>query len=122
MAGAFYAVRIGTVFPQELNIIVSINALALIILGGVGSIPGVIVGAVVLVGLPELLREFSEYRLLLYGIVLVAMMLLRPEGFLPNRSRRAELHEGEDEGGPPGWDEKRWEAETGVQTPEPEIT
>jgi branched-chain amino acid transport system permease protein len=122
LAGAFYAVRIGTVFPQELNIIVSINALALIILGGVGSIPGVIVGAVVLVGLPELLREFSEYRLLLYGIVLVAMMLLRPEGFLPNRSRRAELHEGEDEGGPPGWDEKRWEAETGVQTPEPEIT
>jgi len=121
LAGAFYAVRIGTVFPQELNIIVSINALALIILGGIGSIPGVIVGAVVLVGLPELLREFSEYRLLLYGIVLVAMMLLRPEGFLPNRSRRAELHEGEGDS-EPDWDEKRWERETGTQTPEPEIT
>jgi len=121
LAGAFYAVRIGTVFPQELNIIVSINALALIILGGIGSIPGVIVGAGVLVGLPELLREFSEYRLLLYGIVLLAMMLLRPEGFLPNRSRRAELHEGEGDS-EPDWDEKRWERETGTQTPEPEIT
>ncbi len=121
LAGALYAVRIGTVFPQELNVIVSINALALIILGGIGSIPGVIVGALVLVGLPELLREFSEYRLLLYGIVLVAMMLLRPEGFLPNRSRRAELHEGEGDS-EPDWDEKRWDRESGKQTPEPEIT
>jgi branched-chain amino acid transport system permease protein len=121
LAGALYAVRIGTVFPQELNIIVSINALALIILGGIGSIPGVIVGAVVLVGLPELLREFSEYRLLLYGIVLVAMMLLRPEGLLPNRSRRAELHEGEGDS-EPDWDEKRWEQEAGEGTPEPRIS
>jgi len=122
LAGALYAVRIGSVFPQELNIIVSINALALIILGGIGSIPGVIVGAVVLVGLPELLREFSEYRLLVYGIVLVAMMLLRPEGLLPNRSRRAELHEGEGDGDAGGWDEKRWEREAGAETPEPLIT
>jgi branched-chain amino acid transport system permease protein len=121
LAGALYAVRIGTVFPQELNIIVSINALALIILGGIGSIPGVIVGAVVLVGLPELLREFSEYRLLLYGIVLVAMMLLRPEGFIPNRSRRAELHEGEGDE-KPGWDEEEWEETAGAQTPEPRVS
>ena len=121
LAGALYAVRIGTVFPQELNIVVSINALALIILGGIGSIRGVIVGAVVLVGLPELLREFSEYRLLLYGIVLVAMMLLRPEGLLPNRSRRAELHEGEGDS-EPDWDEKKWERKSGAETPEPTIT
>jgi branched-chain amino acid transport system permease protein len=120
LAGALYAVRIGSVFPQELNIIVSINALALIILGGVGSIRGVVAGAIVLVGLPELLREFSEYRLLIYGIVLVAMMLLRPEGLLPNRSRRAELHEGEDE--PHEWDEEQWEREAGVKTAEPVIT
>ncbi len=121
LAGALYAVRIGTVFPQELNIVVSINALALIILGGIGSIPGVIVGAVVLVGLPELLREFSEYRLLLYGIVLVAMMLLRPEGFIPNRSRRAELHEGEGDS-KPDWDEEEWDETAGAQTPEPRIS
>ena len=121
LAGALYAVRIGSVFPQDLIITVSINALALIILGGIGSIPGVIVGAIVLVGLPELLREFSEYRLLIYGIVLVAMMLLRPEGLLPNRSRRAELHEHE-EGGPEAGDEGQWERETGLQTAEPVIT
>jgi branched-chain amino acid transport system permease protein len=121
LAGALYAVRIGSVFPQELNLLVSINALALIILGGIGSIPGVIVGAIVLVGLPELLREFSEYRLLIYGIVLVAMMLLRPEGLVPNRSRRAELHEG-DQGDTQVWDEERWDRETGVETPAPIIT
>ena len=61
----------------------------MIILGGMGSIPGVIVGALVLVGLPELLREFDEYRLLVYGAVLVAMMLLRPEGLVPSAMRRA---------------------------------
>jgi branched-chain amino acid transport system permease protein len=67
------------------------------------------------------LREFSEYRLLIYGIVLVAMMLLRPEGLLPNRSRRAELHKGEGEG-EEGWDEAVWEREAGAETPEPLIT
>jgi branched-chain amino acid transport system permease protein len=60
-----------------------------------GSIPGVILGAVALVGLPELLREFAEYRLLVYGAVLVAMMLLRPEGLWPEAVRRRELHEEE---------------------------
>ncbi len=117
LAGALYAVRIGSVFPQDLNIIVSINVLALIILGGIGSIPGVIVGAIVLVGLPELLREFSEFRLLVYGIVLVAMMLLRPEGILPNRSRRAELHEADQDTD----DDDRWKQESGTETAEPAI-
>jgi branched-chain amino acid transport system permease protein len=58
-----------------------------------GSIPGVIVGAFVLIGLPELLREFAEYRLLIYGAVLVGMMILRPEGLIPNKARRRELRE-----------------------------
>jgi branched-chain amino acid transport system permease protein len=56
-----------------------------------GSIPGVIVGAFVLIGLPELLREFAEYRLLIYGAVLVGMMILRPEGLIPKMARRREL-------------------------------
>jgi branched-chain amino acid transport system permease protein len=74
---------------------ISINILCLIIVGGMGSIPGVLVGAIALVGLPELLREFAEYRLLVYGAALVAMMLLRPEGLWPEALRRRELHEGE---------------------------
>jgi branched-chain amino acid transport system permease protein len=97
VAGAFYAAKIGVVFPQNLDILISINALALIILGGMGSIAGVLVGALVLVGLPGILREFAQYQLLIFGAVLVAMMLFRPEGLIPNRSRRAELHEADEE-------------------------
>jgi branched-chain amino acid transport system permease protein len=99
LAGAFFAAKIGVVFPDSFSILVSINALALIILGGMGNIWGVVIGAFVLVGLPEFLREFTEYRLLIYGAVLVVMMLVRPEGLLPSRARQAELHADEDEGG-----------------------
>jgi len=74
--------------------LISINVICLIIVGGMGSIPGVIVGSAALVGLPELLREFAEYRLLVYGAALVAMMLLKPEGLWPSEIRRRELHEG----------------------------
>jgi branched-chain amino acid transport system permease protein len=97
LAGAIFAARLGTIFPHSFSLLISINALALIIVGGLGSIPGVIVGAIVLVGLPELLREFTEYRLLLYGILLIVMMLIRPEGFLPAEVFKRELHAGEDQ-------------------------
>jgi branched-chain amino acid transport system permease protein len=95
--GMFFAVKIGSVFPNSMSIVVSIVVLALIVLGGMGSIPGVVVGAFVLVGLPELLREFVEYRLLIYGALLVAIMVLRPEGLIPSARRRLELHEEEEE-------------------------
>jgi branched-chain amino acid transport system permease protein len=116
LAGAFFAGKIGVVFPDSFNILVSINALALIILGGMGNIAGVVLGAFVLVGLPELLREFAEYRLLIYGAVLVAMMILRPEGLLPSRTRRAELHEREDD------DEEMYEEDAGEETGRPVVT
>jgi len=95
LAGSLFAVKIGSVFAQSFPLLVSITALALIILGGMGNIAGVIVGALVLVGLPELLREFAEFRLLIYGGVLVAMMLLRPEGLVPSADRKRELHDEE---------------------------
>jgi branched-chain amino acid transport system permease protein len=91
LAGGIFAARLGTIFPHTFNLLWSINALSLIIVGGMGSIPGVVVGALILVGLPELLREFQEYRLLMYGILLVVMMLVRPEGFLPEARRKQEL-------------------------------
>lgn len=97
MAGAIFAARLGNIFPHSFNLIVSINALALIIVGGLGSIPGVIVGSIILVGLPELLREFTEYRFLMYGILLIVMMLFKPEGFLPEEAHRRELRAGQDE-------------------------
>jgi branched-chain amino acid transport system permease protein len=60
-----------------------------------GSIPGVFVGALALMGLPEILREFAEYRYLFYGAALVAVMLLRPEGLWPEARRKLELHDEE---------------------------
>ena len=97
MAGAVFAARVGNIFPHSFNLLISINALALIIVGGLGSIPGVIVGALILVGLPELLREFTEYRLLMYGILLIIMMLFRPEGFLPEETHKRELRGDEED-------------------------
>ena len=90
---------LGSVFPHSFQLLISINVLVLIILGGMGSIWEVIVGALVLVGLPELLREFGEFRFLIYGIVLVVMMLYRPEGLLPGAAQRLELR-GEEAGTP----------------------
>ena len=95
LSGAIFASKLGSVYPHSFNVMISINILCLIIVGGMGSIPGVLVGAFALVGLPELLREFAEYRLLVYGAALVAMMLLRPEGLWPEALRRRELHERE---------------------------
>ncbi len=97
LSGAIFATKLGSVYPHSFNVMISINILCLIIVGGMGSIPGVIVGAAALVGLPELLREFAEYRLLVYGAALVAMMLLKPEGLWPEAVRKRELHEGEQE-------------------------
>lgn len=76
---------------------------AAIVLGGMGSIPGVILGSTVIILLPEKLRFFSDYRLLLFGLTLILMMRFRPEGLLPSRRRQLELHV-EDDGSdvPPG--------------------
>lgn len=91
LAGAIFASKLTSIFPHSFSLLISINVLSLIILGGLGSFPGVILGAVVLVGLPELLREFKEFRLLMYGAVLIGMMLLKPEGLWPSKVRRREL-------------------------------
>jgi branched-chain amino acid transport system permease protein len=95
LSGALFAVQIGSLEPLGFNIVVSITALAVIILGGMGSIPGVIVGALVLIGIPNLLDEFEAYRLLIYGAVLVGIMVLRPQGLIPNVRRSRELQEEE---------------------------
>ncbi len=91
VGGALFAVSIGSLSPASFEIFVSITALAVVILGGIGSLPGVVVGGLVLIGLPGLLREFEEYRLLIYGGALVAIMILRPQGLIPNVRRSREL-------------------------------
>ena len=64
LAGSIFATMLGSIYPHSFQLIISINILALIIVGGMGSLPGVVLGAVVLIGLPEMLREFGEYRYL----------------------------------------------------------
>jgi branched-chain amino acid transport system permease protein len=96
LAGAIFAVKLGTIFPHSFNLLISVNTLSVILVGGMGSIPGIIVGALALIGLPELLREFAEFRLLIYGALLIVMMLLRPEGLWPSSVRRRELAAAED--------------------------
>jgi branched-chain amino acid transport system permease protein len=100
LSGAIFASKIGSIYPHSFKLLVSINVLALIIVGGMGSLPGVFVGALILVGLPELLREFSEYRLLIYAILLIIMMLSKPEGFIPETTHLRELHEDEPDSSP----------------------
>ncbi len=98
LAGAIFAAKLGSIFPTSFELLISINVLSLIIVGGLGSIPGVIVGAFFLVGIPQLLTEFAEFRLLLYGIALIVMMLVRPEGLWPSEVHRREINrDGEDE-------------------------
>jgi branched-chain amino acid transport system permease protein len=92
LSGAVFASKLSSVFPHSFNLLVSINVLCLIIVGGMGSLPGVVVGALVLIGLPEFLREFAEYRYLMYGALLIVMMLVRPEGLWPSEVTKRELH------------------------------
>ncbi len=96
LAGAIFAAQVGSIFPHSFQLLISINVVSLVIIGGAGSIPGVIVGALVLVGLPELLREFAEFRLLIYGGLLVVMMLVRPEGLWPSEVVQREMQTGEE--------------------------
>lgn len=94
-AGALFASKIGSVFPHSFNIVISIIVLVVIIVGGMGSLPGVAVGALLLRGAPELLREFEEFQFLLYGALLIFMMLNKPEGLIPSKRRARELHQEE---------------------------
>lgn len=93
--GAIFAARQGTIFPSDFTLLVSINVLCLIVIGGMGSIPGIVLGSVILMGLPEVLREVQQYRLLAYGFLLIIMMRFRPEGFIPSARRKLEFERGD---------------------------
>ena len=82
MAGVMFAAKTTFINPASFTIWESINVLCIVVLGGMGSILGVIFGALALILLPEYLRAFSEYRMLLFGFILVAMMVFRPGGII----------------------------------------
>ncbi len=83
LGGVLFAARQRNIFPQDFNLEVSIEVLSLVIIGGMGSIPGVIMGAIALIGIPEVLRELATYRILAFGALLITMVIIRPEGILP---------------------------------------
>jgi len=113
-AGAFYAAKLQAIFPELFKFNLSVMILCMVILGGMGNIWGVAIGAFIVfliqtvilkqlniffdnVHVPFLSDiDFLQYQFLLYGIALVAMMLIRPEGLFPSRRRRQELHAEED--------------------------
>ncbi|PMU13331.1 MULTISPECIES: high-affinity branched-chain amino acid ABC transporter permease LivM [unclassified Pseudomonas] len=90
-AGSFFAARQGLVTPESFTFIESAIILAIVVLGGMGSQLGVILAAIVMILLPEMMREFSEYRMLMFGAMMVLMMIWRPQGLLPMQRPHMEL-------------------------------
>ena len=88
IAGMLFAARFGTIDPTSFTYNTSVMILIVVIVGGMGSIPGMLLGAVIVIALPELLRSVSNYRMLFFALALVALMLVRPEGLLPPRRTR----------------------------------
>ncbi|GGC99479.1 high-affinity branched-chain amino acid ABC transporter permease LivM [Halopseudomonas salina] len=90
-AGCFFAARQGFISPESFTFIESAIILAIVVLGGMGSQVGVILAAIIMTILPELAREFNEYRMLLFGLMMVLMMIWRPQGLLPMKRPHMEL-------------------------------
>jgi branched-chain amino acid transport system permease protein len=97
MAGTIKAHQDVSVTPDQYIFLESAFLLAAIVLGGMGTVVGVLIGSVILKLLPEKLRFFADYRLMLFGLLLVLMMRFRPEGLIASRRRQLEFHEDDEE-------------------------
>ncbi len=82
MTGVFFAAKMAFVSPESFTFFESVLILCMVVLGGMGSIPGIILGAFLLIALPEIFRDFQDYRMLAFGIALVFMMVFKPQGLL----------------------------------------
>lgn len=91
-AGCFFAARQGFISPESFTFMESATILAIVVLGGMGSQLGVVLAALLLVGLPELGREFADFRMLIFGAAMVAIMVWRPRGLLGTREPSLRLH------------------------------
>jgi branched-chain amino acid transport system permease protein len=99
VGGVVYAEQVGFISPPTFNVVQSILILTMVVIGGMGSITGAIAGAAVVVLFPEIFRGFEDYRFFVFGLVIVLMMIFRPQGIFPSRRRKAELlGESTDEG------------------------
>jgi len=88
IGGAFFAANLGAISPESFSFRQSVLILMAVILGGMGKIPGVILGAFIVILAPELLRDFGDLRLLIFAVGLLLIMLFRPSGIWPTRSKQ----------------------------------
>lgn len=88
LGGAFYVHMVRFIDPNTFNFDISILIISIVILGGMGTMKGIYLGALLLISFPEVLRFLSEYRFIFYGLILVLMMRFKPEGILGGQSRR----------------------------------
>ncbi|MGF6906410.1 branched-chain amino acid ABC transporter permease [Fusobacterium sp. PH5-44] len=84
VAGSIYAHYVGTLQPNLASFNKSIEFVVIVVLGGMGSLTGSVVAAIILVSLPEALRSFSQYRMIIYSVTLIIMMIFRPSGLFGN--------------------------------------
>lgn len=92
MVGVIFAAKTTFVNPASFTFLESAMILSIVVLGGMGSIAGVMIAAFILILLPEYLRAFSEYRMILFGAIMVIMMVFRPQGIVANVRRTYEYH------------------------------
>jgi branched-chain amino acid transport system permease protein len=88
MAGTLFAAKMTIISPESFSFWESVVLFMIVILGGAGSIAGILLAAFLVIGLPELFREFAGARMLVFGLVMMVMMVVRPQGLLPARGRR----------------------------------
>lgn len=93
MMGVIFAAKTTFINPASFNFLESAMVLSIVVLGGIGSIPGIAVAALLLILLPEYLRAFSDYRMLAFGMAMVVMMIFRPKGIIPYMRRTYEFHD-----------------------------
>ena len=107
LGGVIFASRNQFTGPEDYNLMVSFNVLASVIVGGMGSLPGVVGGAFTLKGIPEILRDLENYRVLAFGALLVVMMLIRPAGLIPTSRQKMETSKAPDGDPDPASDPKK---------------
>ena len=83
LAGGLYAHLRTTISPEGFNFLKSVDVVVMVILGGMGSTPGVVAAAILLTFLNEKLRDFEQYRMIVFSLILIVMMIVRPQGLLP---------------------------------------
>ncbi len=97
VAGNIYATKMTVIAPESFSFWESVVMFTIVVLGGPGSIPGVVVGTLCMVVLPELFREFAKARMLVFGLAMILMMIFRPEGLWPARRYREEIRSAKEE-------------------------